>query len=202
VEKNVGKKGNKTIENILDTSIELFFQKGIEATSISDITAKTGISKGSLYFHFPDKQTLVSEALSRYENSFFEFINVSLQGNSPGEKMENFFESVKKMHKTKNYSGGCIFGNTALEMADKNDSLSQMVKHVFDRWASILSNIIRDAQKTGEIRRDIDSLVLANLIVSSLEGGIMLSRLEKKGEPLSQTIFALDTMLCLKKTGN
>jgi len=198
----VGKKGNKTIENILDTSIELFFQKGIEATSISDITAKTGISKGSLYFHFPDKQTLVSEALSRYENSFFEFINVSLQGNSPGEKMENFFESVKKMHKTKNYSGGCIFGNTALEMADKNDSLSQMVKHVFDRWASILSNIIRDAQKTGEIRRDIDSLVLANLIVSSLEGGIMLSRLEKKGEPLSQTIFALDTMLCLKKTGN
>ena len=198
----MGKKGNKTIENILDTSIELFFQKGIEATSISDITAKTGISKGSLYFHFPDKQTLVSEALSRYENSFFEFINVSLQGNSPGEKMENFFESVKKMHKTKNYSGGCIFGNTALEMADKNDSLSQMVKHVFDRWASILSNIIRDAQKTGEIRRDIDSLVLANLIVSSLEGGIMLSRLEKKGEPLSQTIFALDTMLCLKKTGN
>jgi len=198
----VGKKGNKTIENILDTSIELFFQKGIEATSISDITAKTGISKGSLYFHFPDKQTLVSEALSRYENSFFEFINVSLQGNSPGEKMENFFESVKKMHKTKNYSGGCIFGNTALEMADKNDSLSQMVKHVFDRWTSILSNIIRDAQKTGEIRRDIDSLVLANLIVSSLEGGIMLSRLEKNGEPLSQTIFALDTMLCLKKTGN
>lgn len=198
----MGKKGNKTIENILDTSIELFFQKGIEATSISDITAKTGISKGSLYFHFPDKQTLVSEALSRYENSFFEFINVSLQGNSPGEKMENFFESVKKMHKTKNYSGGCIFGNTALEMADKNDSLSQMVKHVFDRWTSILSNIIRDAQKTGEIRRDIDSLVLANLIVSSLEGGIMLSRLEKNGEPLSQTIFALDTMLCLKKTGN
>jgi len=103
------------------------------------------------------------------------------------------------MHKAKNYSGGCIFGNTALEMADKNDSLSQMVKNVFDRWISILSNIIKDAQKTGEIRCDTDSLILAGFIVSSVEGGIMISRLKKNGEPLSQTVFALKMMLCLKQ---
>lgn len=192
-------KGNKTTDKILDSTIELIFQKGIEATSISDIITKIGMSKGSLYFHFPDKQTLVSKALSRYEKSFFEFISASLQGNSPGEKLENFLESVKRMHKSKNYSGGCIFGNTALEMADKNDSLSQKVKNVFDRWISMLSSIINDAQKTGEIRSDLNSKILAGLIVSSVEGGIMLSRLEKKGEPLSQTISALKIMVCLKQ---
>lgn len=192
-------KGNKTTDKILDSTIELIFQKGIEATSISDIITKIGMSKGSLYFHFPDKQTLVSKALSRYEKSFFEFISASLQGNSPGEKLENFLESVKRMHKSKNYSGGCIFGNTALEMADKNDSLSQKVKNVFDRWISMLSSIINDAQKTGEIRSDLNSKILAGFIVSSVEGGIMLSRLEKKGEPLSQTISALKIMVCLKQ---
>ncbi|AEI15343.1 transcriptional regulator, TetR family [Flexistipes sinusarabici DSM 4947] len=192
-------KGNKTTDKILDSTIELIFQKGIEATSISDIITKIGMSKGSLYFHFPDKQTLVSKALSRYEKSFFEFISASLQGNSPGEKLENFLESVKRMHKSKNYSGGCIFGNTALEMADKNDSLSQKVKNVFDRWISMLSSIINDAQKTGEIRSDLNSKILAGFIVSSVEGGIMLSRLEKKGEPLSQTISALKIMICLKQ---
>nr|WP_275045682.1 TetR family transcriptional regulator C-terminal domain-containing protein [Flexistipes sinusarabici] len=137
--------------------------------------------------------------MSRYEKSFFEFISASLQGNSPGEKLENFLESVKRMHKSKNYSGGCIFGNTALEMADKNDSLSQKVKNVFDRWISMLSSIINDAQKTGEIRSDLNSKILAGFIVSSVEGGIMLSRLEKKGEPLSQTISALKIMICLKQ---
>jgi len=195
----VSTKGNKTTDKILDSTIELIFQKGIEATSISDIITKIGMSKGSLYFHFPDKQTLVSKALSRYEKSFFEFISASLQGNSPGEKLENFLESVKRMHKSKNYSGGCIFGNTALEMADKNDSLSQKVKNVFDRWISMLSSIINDAQKTGEIRSDLNSKILAGFIVSSVEGGIMLSRLEKKGEPLSQTISALKIMVCLKQ---
>ncbi|MEC9492083.1 TetR/AcrR family transcriptional regulator [Flexistipes sp.] len=194
-------KGNKTTDKILDSTIELIFQKGIEATSISNIITKVGMSKGSLYFHFPDKHTLITEALSRYENSFFEFISASLQGSSPGEKLENFFESVKKMHKSKNYSGGCIFGNTALEMADKNDSLSQMVKNVFDRWISMLSSIIDDAQKTGEIRSDLNSQILAGFIVSSVEGGIMLSRLEKKGAPLSQTLSALKIMLCLKQKG-
>lgn len=194
-------KGNITRDKILDSTIELIFHKGIEATSVSDIITKIGMSKGSLYFHFSDKQTLISEALSRYEKSFFEFINVSLQGNSPGEKIENFFESVKSMHKAKNYSGGCLFGNTALEMADKNDALSQMVKNSFNKWISTLSSIIKDAQKTGEIRCDMDSLTLAGFIVSSVEGGIMLSRLAKKGEPLSQTIFALKIMLCLKQNG-
>ncbi|TYB33995.1 MAG: TetR/AcrR family transcriptional regulator [Flexistipes sinusarabici] len=194
-------KGNKTTDKILDSTIELIFQKGIEATSISDIITKIGMSKGSLYFHFPDKQTLISEALSRYEKSFFEFINMSLQGNSPGEKMETFFESVMSMHESKNYSGGCIFGNTALEMADKNDSFSEKVKYVFNRWISILSSIIKDAQKTGEIRSDMDSQILAGFIVSSVEGGIMLSRLAKKGEPLSQTLSALKIMLCLKLKG-
>ncbi|WP_273266997.1 TetR/AcrR family transcriptional regulator [Flexistipes sinusarabici] len=194
----MGEKGEVTKNKIMEAAVKLIFQKGIEATSISDIVKETGVAKGSIFFHFPDKQTLVSKALMQYENKFFIFLEQSLTGNTPGEQLINFFENVSKAHKKKNYAGGCIFGNTALEMADKNEIFTGIVSNVFKKWVKHIGKVIEEAVKTGEIRKDIKPDVLASTIVAALEGGIMLSRLEKSGEPLEKTICTFVKMLEIK----
>jgi TetR/AcrR family transcriptional repressor of nem operon len=194
----MGEKGKTTKNKIMKTAIKLIFQKGIESTSISDIIKEAGVAKGSIFFHFPDKQTLVSEALKQYENNFFIFLEQSLTGNTPGERLINFFKNVSKTHKERNYAGGCIFGNTALEMADKNEIFTKIVSNVFKKWVRNLKDVIEEATKIGEIRNDINPDVLATTIVAALEGGIMLSRLEKSGEPLEKSMCAFMKMLEIK----
>lgn len=194
----MGEKGEITKNKIMNAAVKLIFQKGIESTSISDIVKEAGVAKGSIFFHFPDKQTLVSEALKQYENKFFIFLEQSLTGDTPGERLINFFENVGKAHKEKNYAGGCIFGNTALEMADKNKIFTGIVSNVFKKWVRDLKDVIEEAIKTGEIRKDIRPDTLATTIVTTLEGGIMLSRLEKSGEPLEKSMCAFVKMLDIK----
>lgn len=191
-------KGEITKSKILGAAIKLIFQKGIESTSINDIVKETGVAKGSIFFHFPDKQTLVTEALKQYEKNFFAFLEKFLIGNTPGEQLINFFESVSNVHKERKYEGGCIFGNTALEMADKNTILSSIVSNVFKKWIIKLKEVIEEAIMSGEIRKDIKADVLASTIVATIEGGIMLSRLQKNGEPLEMAIGSLLKMLDIK----
>lgn len=194
----MGEKGEITKNKIMKAAVKLIFQKGIESTSISDIVKEAGVAKGSIFFHFPDKQTLVSETLNQYENNFFLFLEKSLSGDTPGERLINFFEKVSNYHKERNYAGGCIFGNTALEMADKNEIFTGIVSNVFKKWVRNLEDVIEEAIKTGEIRKDIHPDILASTIVAALEGGIMLSRLEKSGEPLEKSMCAFVKMLDMK----
>jgi len=194
----MSEKGEVTKNKIMKAAVQLIFRKGIEATSISDIVKEAGVAKGSIFFHFPDKQTLVSEALKQYENNFFIFLEQSLTGNTPGERLINFFENVSKAHKERNYRGGCIFGNTALEMADKNEIFTGIVSNVFKKWVKNLEDVIEEAVKTGEIRNDIQPEVLASTIVAALEGGIMLARLGKSGEPLEKSMCAFVKMLDIR----
>lgn len=194
----MSEKGEITKSKITKAAIKLIFQKGIESTSIADIVKETGVAKGSIFFHFPDKQTLVSEALKQYENNFFIFLEKSLSGNTPGERLINFFKSVSKSHRERNYTGGCIFGNTALEMGDKNEVFATIVSEVFKKWVNKLKEVIEEAIKANEIRKDIQPDVLASTIVAVLEGGIMLSRLEKNGKPLEKSTSAFVKMLDIR----
>ncbi len=191
-------KGDLTKNKILSATLNLIYRKGIEDTSINDIVNETGMARGSIFFHFANKQDLVAAALKKYENNFFIFMEQSLTGDTPGERLINFFANVGKAHKEKNYTGGCIFGNTALEMADKNEIFTEIVSNVFKKWVRNLNDVIEEAIKTGEIRKDIQPDILATTIVATLEGGIMLSRLEKSGEPLEKSMCAFVKMLDIK----
>ena len=64
---------NKTRVQITNTAIELFKQKGYANTSVTDICKACGITKGTFYYHFPNKDELTYEF---YENLFSEFYTV------------------------------------------------------------------------------------------------------------------------------
>jgi AcrR family transcriptional regulator len=63
---------NATKERVLNTSLELFAQRGVDGVSIADITAKVGIAKSSLYAHFESKEAILESILSLYRTSIAE----------------------------------------------------------------------------------------------------------------------------------
>ncbi len=190
-------KGERTKKKVLSEAARLFHQQGFGATSINDIVAATGLKKGSLYFHFQGKDDLAFAILEQSREEFIDFLDASLNGSSPGEALRNFFRGVLKRNLDSGLVGGCIFGNTALEMGDKDARYTDLVRKVFLEWVSKLEGVIREAQAAGEVRNDLSAHLLARQIVSTIEGCIMFAKVEKDKRSFRHCLKGLETMIGL-----
>lgn len=191
-------KGELTKEKILVEATRLVNRKGFEATSINDLVKATGLKKGCLYFHFSGKEELSLAVLENAKTDFIAFMDSSLDGKTPGERLDNLFRSILGFQKEAGFSGGCIFGNTALEMGDKDEKLSAFVREVFDEVIEKVRKVVKAAQVSGQVRNDVPAGILARHIVMAVEGGIMLTRLEKSERPLKDCLTSLRTLIGLK----
>lgn len=191
-------KGELTRSNIIEQATQVFHRKGFLSTTINDLLAASGTTKGNLYFHFAGKEAVAAEVLKQAHEQFRAFLETSLQGPTPGARLDNFFCQALERNRSKGFVGGCLFGNTALEASDTAPHLAAMVAEVFSEWIDTLQETIAAAQVTGEVRGDLAPADLAVFVVSALEGAIMMSRLHKREEPLAGVLETMRSMLELK----
>jgi TetR/AcrR family transcriptional repressor of nem operon len=81
-------------------------------------------------------------------------------------------------------SGGCPLLNTAIDSDDGNPRLRAKARQALSSWLDRLQLIAEEGKRRGEVRSNVDSAKLATLIASTLEGSSMVSRLQRKQEPL------------------
>ena len=191
-------KGDRTRSKILDEATRVFNRKGFSATSINDILKASGTTKGSLYFHFSSKGEIGLEVLKREKQAFMSFLDDILNDGPPGQSLHNFFEAALSKQSQQDFIGGCLFGNTALEASDTSPELAAFVASVFDDWIMKIAQNVDQAQQTGQIRKDVPARDLAEMIVSTIEGGIMQTRLLKSRKPLQHSLEALQKVLELR----
>ncbi len=191
-------KGETTREKILDAARELFNRKGFNAATVSDLVAATGVKKGCLYFHFPGKEAIAREVFQEAAGAFMEFLDSSLGGANPGAALDNFFSSALEKHIAAGFVGGCLFGNTALEVSDSDPEFTMLVERFFDDWTNRLSAVAEKAQLKGQLRGDIPAQVVARQVIATIEGGIMMSRLKKNEQPMRECLDALRRSLDLR----
>jgi TetR/AcrR family transcriptional repressor of nem operon len=91
--------------------------------------------------------------------------------------------------------GGCPLLNTAIESDDGNPERRRKARQALRSWLHRLKSIVEEGQRKGEIRSGIDAVELATLIVTTLEGSLMVSRLLRKEEPLSLACRHLEEYL-------
>ena len=191
-------KGEHTKQKIIEDATRLFHRKGFGATSVSDLLSAIGVTKGSLYFHYPGKEALGLAVLENEAGAFMRFLDDALNGATPADSLDNFFKEALHKHQQSDFIGGCLFGNTALEASDTSPIYAQIVAEVFNAWAEKLRPIIAHAQESELIRRDVPAGQLAQLVVATIEGAIMQSRLHKSAEPMTRALETLRTLLGLK----
>ena len=189
------REGKITRERLLDEATKLVQQKGFGATSVNDLLLAAGIEKGTLYYHFPGKDDLGLELLERAKTGFLASMDEVLRTPTPLEGLLCFFDWVLERHRKKGFTGGCLFGNTALEMSDTNSPYAESVKSLFREWTARIEIVVVAGQQAGEIRSDISATDLAQVIVSTIEGGIMMSRLRKEEGPLKTCLDSLQTFV-------
>lgn len=188
-------KGTKTREHILKSSRKLFVTQGFHNTAISEIISATGVKKGNLYYHFNSKEDLGLAVLEDAKEEFFLFLNKSLSGADPVIKIINACQAIFNEQKKNNFVGGCLFGNTALEMTDSNPQFASIIQEVFDRWTEIFETLMLKAQESGNLNSKIPPKLLAKTVVATVEGAIMMSRVSKRKQDLRDFLSAIKTIL-------
>ena len=182
-------------ERLLHEAARLVHEKGFGATSINDLLAAVGLKKGSLYFHFASKHELGLSVLERARAQFAEFRRAALSGETPEAQLHHFFEAVLSANRQCGFVGGCLWGNTALEMSDTDEEYARFVAEVFDEWIAQIEAVIAAGQAEGQFRADVPACQLASHVVSAIEGGIMQSRLRKAEGPLRGVLDSLKVLL-------
>lgn len=164
-------------EKALDAAMQLFWEKGYAATSLSDLTAKMGIQKPSLYSAFGDKEGLFEAALRRYTNLHATSIRTKLQKEqSVKEAIRTFFENMVEEEYKKESNKGCFCINTMVELAPHNEKFEVLTREHQMYLSVIFQELIAKGIQSGELQSDANAKALAQTLVTSLIGLTVLMK--------------------------
>ncbi|HBT71193.1 MAG TPA: TetR/AcrR family transcriptional regulator [Lysinibacillus sp.] len=158
-------------EKVLEAAMQLFWEKGYEATSLSDLTARMGIQRPSIYSTFGDKKELFEAALRRYTTSRAADIRARLQSHtSVKQAFATFFEEVIAAEYKKDLSNGCFCINTMVELAPHDERFEILTREHQLYLAVIFQETIERGIQSGELDADTDAKSLAQALLVALIG--------------------------------
>jgi TetR/AcrR family transcriptional repressor of nem operon len=189
------RKGEQTRREIIRKAAPIFNQKGYDGAALSDLMRATGLEKGGIYRHFESKQQLAGEA---FEHAWKMAMDARFEGT---QEIPNTVDRLKQI--VRNFRdrraglvpGGCPLLNTAIDSDDGNPQLRARARRALTWFLDHLQSIAEEGRKRSEVRSDVDSAKLATLIASTLEGSLMVSRLQRKEEPLDLACHHLEEYL-------
>lgn len=170
-------KGEVTRQKIIEQAAPLFNRLGYAGCSMQDIMAATGLEKGGLYRHFSSKEELAEEAF-RY--SWAKVLDMRWEGIDGVEgSVEKLRFLVRRFVEIRSIiPGGCPVLNTAIDADDGNPALRKLVQKAVQEWKSRIADIVLAGIEKGEVCADVEPRSIANVVIATLEGALMISRLE------------------------
>ena len=191
-------KGEETRRSIIERAAPLFNQRGFDGCSMSDIMEATGLEKGGIYRHFNSKEEIAEAAFRHSVEASMKLRTAGIEHiYSPVEALRTMI--ARFVHSPSAVAGGCPLMNTAIDADDGNEILRGLVREAFKAWRLRVTAILERAVDAGEIQEDADIAWLSNSVIITLEGAVMLSRLERRKDPLldaQRTLnFLLDSLL-------
>lgn len=163
-------------DEVLRAALETFLEHGFEATSVEDLTRRTGLQKGSLYGAFGDKRQLFRTALARYQDrSIGELRGALAAGPSPRAALGAFFAEVVK-RSCERAARGCLCVNTTVELAPHDEEVARSLARHRERVEAAFAELVERGQKAGEFAPTLEARAAGRYLGTLLTGLSVLAR--------------------------
>ena len=182
--------------DVLAAARDEFWSRGYAATSVDDLTAATGLGKGSLYGAFGDKHALFLRALNGYCTSALEEVLAELRDprrNAHDRLIRHIRRQAARVAADKDRRG-CMMSKSAAELAADDDEVARVVERTLARWRSELLDCIKAAQREGSIDPKHNAQALATTLLAFQRG---LEALGKAGGKPAQIKAAAEEIIAL-----
>lgn len=179
--------------DVVEAARDQFWSRGYSATSVDDLTAATGLGKGSLYGAFGDKHSLFVRALDDYCVTAND--RVSAQLRRPGipaiDRLADHVRAVVADVVADTERRGCLMARSAAELGGADADVDRIVGASLRRWRSDLVDCLVEAQGDGAITAGADPQALATMLLGLIrgfevlrKGGVLPSQLRAAGEQM------------------
>lgn len=165
-----------TRQRIVMTAMELFWEKGFQSTSISDILSRTQVHSGSLYHFFPGKQDVLAAVLEAYRDGIEEWLlKPAWSGvDDPVERIFALLNGYRTQLVTTDCTYGCPIGSLALELHEPDLKIRELLAVNFAQWTDAIERCLDEAG--ARLPADLDRRRLAEFTLTVMEGAIMQAR--------------------------
>jgi AcrR family transcriptional regulator len=182
---------HETRDRIVFAAMRLFAEKGYGSTSVADILQAAKVNSGSLYHFFPGKQDVLLGVLQAYRDGIkpmlldpeWRFVE------DPIERVFALLQSYRRRLETTECLYGCPIGSLALELHEPDPPVRELLQANFDAWIAAIEECYVAA---GErLPADLDRHALAIFTLTTMEGGVMLSRTARDLAPFDAAVATL-----------
>ena len=172
--------------DVLEKAMKLFWEKGYEATSLSDLTERMGIKRQSLYYAFGSKHELYLEALERYIVRNAGLAPLGQKG-PIRERLAKVFELTIDAELCDEQGRGCFLTNATLARSVHDESTGQLVAKTFSGGEHLFIEALSEAQQAGEFAATKDVRALAHHFMNSLNGLRVTAKASRERLPLENS---------------
>jgi len=178
-----------------------FWSRGYAATSVDDLTAVTGLGKGSLYGAFGDKHGLFLRTLDDYIGSALDDVRAQLRDPAYGayDRLRRHIRAQARAVAGDKTRRGCMMAKSAAELGATDAAVERAVAHAYAQWHAELVDCIKAAQRDGAIDKKQNPQALATTLLAFMRGQ---EALHKGGAKPGQIRAAADEMVSLIPTGS
>jgi TetR/AcrR family transcriptional regulator, transcriptional repressor for nem operon len=161
-------------EEVLESVINAFWERGYEATSLADLMAVTGLQKGSIYKAFGDKRSLFLQALQVYLDRQYSLMRETLRQPDPKQAIGKMFHYLADT--TSPTNKGCFALNSLVEMSPHDEAVAKLLAWQYERIGQLLEKAIAKGQRSGVFRQDLSAEALRQLLIVAANGTLASSR--------------------------
>ena len=175
--------GAPTREKLLDASQELINRRGFAGTSIDQIIAETGVTKGAFFYHFKTKQDLARALIQRFAAADQELMRSSMEraenlSPDPVQQMLIFVGLLLEVAEDldKETQPGCLFATYCFEQGLFDDETYDVISDAMLGWRRVVGEKLRAAAERTPPRAEVDLDALADMVTVLFEGAFVVSR--------------------------
>jgi AcrR family transcriptional regulator len=185
-------KGEHTREMILLRAAQVFNRKGFFGASMSDIMEATGLEKGGIYNYFHSKDDLALQAFDYAMDLVREEFAAAIKGKFHAiDRLQAVLQVYRRIAAGEPLAGGCPVLNTAIEADDAHPALKGRARDAMQELHDFIARLVQRGVERGELRPGTDPQEAASLILSTLEGAVMLTRLSSDSTYMDRAIAHL-----------
>lgn len=189
-------KSERTKQFIIEKTAPIFNEKGYFGTSITDLTNATGLTKGSIYGNFENKDEV---ALAAFD---FNFNRVTIYLKDRILNLENSIDRLLVYPKVyRNFlsipflKSGCPILNTSTEADDTHPKLREKASKALSFWKTSIENQINRGIERGEIKSDTNSSEVSVVLMSIIEGAVMQAKVTQRSTELRIAMNFLEKII-------
>ncbi len=162
-------------QDALGQAMEVFWTRGYEATTMTDLRKAMGIGRQSLYDTFGDKDTLFAEALDRYIAFNDGNVAATLDTEEPLEGLRALFSGRVRML-AKGFRRGCLMFNTCVEVSPHDTEVASRIESGLGTMSDAIAKSLERAKSEGLIPKGLDTQTTAAFLTTQIAGMAVMAK--------------------------